>query len=98
VQDRIDEARALGYEVQLAFVETPPAVAADRAVHRWTAEGEEGRFVNVDQYEDLRVEQERDPDGFTTNRRVFETLKGKADGWVLVDSSTNPEVMDRQGS
>jgi hypothetical protein len=88
---RIDEMRAAGYQdIQGVFVDIPVETSAERALTRHRrgmerhrqGEGPGGRYVPPS-----IIRQNSDSEFSSANRRVFEELRGRFDGWQSWDNS-----------
>jgi predicted ABC-type ATPase len=100
---RVDELRAAGYRhIEGIFVDIPieTSIARSEARHRdghdryLAGDGLGGRYVPPEV-----IKMQWDEDFGTKNRRIFETIKGRLDNWMIYDNSLDgrpPVLVDRK--
>jgi predicted ABC-type ATPase len=99
--ERIDQLRDAGYlHVEGVFVDVPIEASLERAAgrhrkgdddYRSTGDGLGGRFIA-----DEVIEAQADERWGSTNRRSFEQLKDRFDGWYFYDNSGEAAVLKDQ--
>jgi hypothetical protein len=87
LDQRIELLHGAGYDVRMVFVDTAPMDAAANSVVRWT--GPDGRWVDLDLYDQVQAQVDADPRGWTPNRAAFEARTDAVESWMLIQGSAH---------